>query len=142
MGGAGEARGEAVKRAFPADFDELLAELPASSPEHRYHSAVCRAVLAVPLDPASESQGFALIQLLSQGRLVTDQIDTDLSPIGGSIEENSCLVSSLFHRVRRPPTWWKAHYPARIADQDVQDAVVWWVAQLRAVSTVVSVESF
>lgn len=125
-----------------ASFDDLLAALPASSPELHYHRAVGRVVLAVPFDPASEAQGFAMIHLLSQGRLVTDQLDTAVSPIGGSIEENSILVASLFHRVGRAALWWKATYPARISDRAVQDAVAWWTVQLRAIPTVVSVESF
>jgi hypothetical protein len=122
------------------DFAAFLASFEASSPEHRYHRAVGHAVQSVSFDPASPAQGFALIHLLSQGRLVTDQIDTGVSPIGGSIEENAHLVSSLFHRVGHPAGWWKSGYPARIAGQEVQDAVAWWAAQLRLAPAVLAVE--
>jgi hypothetical protein len=122
------------------EYAAFLASFDAASPEHRYHSAVGHAVLSVSFDPASPAQGFALIHLLSQGRLVTDQIDTGVSSIGGSIEENAELVSRLFHRVGHPPAWWKSHYPARIAGQEVQDAVAWWAAQLRAAPAVRAVD--
>lgn len=122
-----------------ADVEEFLSALE-GSPEHEFYSAIIDVVRQVDFDPASVAQGFGLLDVISQGELATERVNTLLSPFGGSIEETAWMVAHLFIEVGQPPIWWKAGYPTEIFSDEVQVNVRWWVQRVADLPAVEKIE--
>lgn len=136
------AQSEAVAHRTRRSADAFVQSLPSGSPEREYHEALVRVVSRVAFDDSSEVIGFGLMNVLTDGRLVTDEIDTGAHPVAGSVDENSHLVSSLFGGVARAPAWWKVSYGVRRSAPEVVAAARWWCQVLRADAAVINVEPY
>lgn len=120
----------------------FVESLPSGGLEREYHEAIAQIVSRISFDAFSEAAGFGLMTVLTDGRLAVGAVDTDVHPIAGSVDENSCLMAILFEGVRRPPSWWKASYAVRRSAPDVVAAARWWVQMLGVDSDVVAVEAY
>ena len=112
--------------------DRFVESLPLGSLEREYHGVIARVVSRVDFDDSSEVAGFGLMNVLTDGRLAVESVDTELHPIAGSADENSHLVASLFDGVGQSPSWWKANYAVRRSAPDVVAAAAELSARLPA----------